>query len=378
MGRDILHQVVLGNTILSYILFAAILIFGLTLKRLISRLLSKALYKLFGRFSKEHPEVFVGLMVRPVELLILFVVLYLAINQLSYPLEEVIFHRKTMVDKKAVMYDVTLINVIDKIFLFLIIVSVFWIILRIIDFVAHVFSYRARQTDGTSDDQIVPFVKELTKIIVIIFGFFVVLGSVFDLNVATIIAGLGIGGIAVALAAKETLENLLGSFTIFADKPFRVGDLVKVDNVEGTIEKVGFRSTWIRTADKTMVVIPNRGMIDGVLENLSMRTDRRHKFNIGLVYETSNDSLKRIIDKIRQALEQHPEVQEGYTVALDNFGDSSLDIKIIYLSRELDYQKDLQIRQDINFRIIEIVEEEGSGFAYPTQRSIEDTPKGKE
>ncbi|HUH32928.1 MAG TPA: mechanosensitive ion channel domain-containing protein, partial [Daejeonella sp.] len=329
MDYSVLEQVFLGNTVKSYLLFAGILIFGLLFKRIFSRLLSYVLFKIFGRLIDDSdPKVFISLLIRPIELLILFFVVYVAINQLSFPLNEVIFSRQELTGKVKTLYQVTLIRVIDKVFLFLFIFSAFWIFLRIIDFIAHVFLHRASLTESRSDDQMVPFVQELSKILTIIFAIFVVMGSVFELNVATIIAGLGIGGIAVALAAQDTLQNLLGSFTIFADKPFVVGDLVRIDKYEGTIEKVGFRSTLLRTLDKTMVIIPNKKMVDSPLENLSLRNLRRMKFNVSLQYSTSAPVMLKISKEIEEYVNKHGATSNDTLVTFDSFGDSALNLQV--------------------------------------------------
>ena len=364
MDTAFLESVFLGNTIKSYLLFLGILIFGLLLKRIFSRMLSKLLLKLFGQFGKEaQAETFISLLVRPIEILLLLIILYTSINQLNYPLNEVIFSRA---DKGKVSFQITVINVLDKTFLLLFIVAGFWIFLRIIDYVAHVFLLRASTSDLKSDNQLVPFAKELGKIITIIFAVFVVMGAVFNLNVATIIAGLGIGGIAVALAAQDTLQNLLGSFTIFADKPFVVGDLVRVDKYEGTVEKVGFRSTLIRTADKTLVVIPNKKMIDSPLENLSLRNLRRMKFNIGLKYETPAPIMLKISKEIEEYVNKHAATSNDTMVTFDAFGDSSLKLQVLYFISAVSEVDDMRIREEINYKIMEIVTTNGAGFAFPT------------
>jgi len=304
---------------------------------------------------------------RPIELLILFIAIYLALNQLSYPLDEVIFRRTTSSGKVPVIYEIKIIQVVDKLFLFLFIVSFFRIILRIIDFIAHIFLYRASLTGSKSDDQMVPFVKELSKIVTIIFAVFVVLGAVLNLNVATIIAGLGIGGIAVALAAQDTLQNLLGSFTIFADKPFVVGDTVRVDKYEGTIEKVGFRSTLLRTLDKTLVVIPNKKMVDSPLENLSLRNSHRMKFSFGLKYDTPSDVMVKIAEEIRIFINSRPLISGDTMVTFDALAESALNIQVQYfinVSAETDYAV---IKEEINYQIMKIVGENGAKFALPLQ-----------
>ncbi len=378
MNTEILSQEFLGNSLKNYLLFASILIFGLLLKRIFSRLLSKLMFRLFKRLHPEtDPKVFIDLLLRPVELLILFSVLYLSINQLDYPLHEVIFKRTTFVNKVPSVYELTLIQVFDKLFLLSFIISLFWIALRMIDFVAYVFLYKASLTESKSDDQMVPFIKELSKIVTIIFGVFVILGAVFNLNVATIIAGLGIGGIAVALAAQDTLQNLLGSFTIFADKPFEVGDLVRIDKYEGTIEKVGFRSTLIRTLDKTLVIIPNKKMVDSPLENLSLRNLRRMKFNISLKYDTPVEVMHKISKEIETYVNGHDSTSNDTLVTFDSFGESALNIQVLYFIEIVDYNDYMHIREDINYRIMQIVAENKAEFAFPTQTVYHEYVDGK-
>jgi len=368
-------QVFWGNTVKAYFLFGGILILGLVFKNIVSKLLSRLLFRLFRNFSNQsHNDAFVALLVKPIEIFILLSTLYLSINQLKHPLEVAVFHYSKLIGKTKELIPVTIGDCVDRIFLFMIILSFFWIVLRIIDFISHVLLYKASLTENKADDQLVPFLKELFKTIVIFIGFFTLLGFVFEVNVLTLITGLGIGGIAIALAAKESLENLIGSFTIFLDKPFTVGDLVKVDGVEGTVEKVGFRSTRIRTSEKTMATLPNRGMIDGVLENLSLRNSRKVSFVIGLTYETSSDSLRKIISEIESYINNHQGTSDDGNASFKSFGDSGLNVEVNYFVTELNATQFLKIRQEINLEIMDIVVRNKSDFAYPTQRLINDRP----
>lgn len=366
-------QIFWGNTVKAYFLFGGILLVGLVFRKLVSKLLSKLLFTLFKGFSQQsHDDTFVGLLLKPIEVFMLCTTLYLSINQLKHPLEVAVFHYNKIVGKVKEAIPVTIGECIDRIFLFIIILSIFWIVLRIIDFISHVLLFKASLTESKSDDQLVPFLKELFKTIVVFIGFFTLLGFVFEVNVLTLITGLGIGGIAIALAAKESLENLIGSFTIFLDKPFVVGDLVKVDGVEGTVEKVGFRSTLIRTTEKTMATIPNKGMIDGVLENMSLRNFRRVKFSFGITYETNAETIKKIVDEIKTFIRAHEDTSDDGNAYFEGFGDSSLNIEVIYFVSITAYNDYLSIKQEINFKIMEIVMRNKSDFAYPTQRLISD------
>ncbi len=370
MNHPFFEQVFWGNTMQAYILFVGIILTGLLLKRFFSKVLSQLLFKLFRNFADEVKfETFIALLLKPFESFITLASLYLAINQLKHPLELAILHYQRVEGKVKILQDFTLGELLDKTFLFMLILAFFWIILRIVDFVAHVFMYRAAKSENKADDQLVPFLKELFKFIVYFIGFFVLLGYVFEVNALSLITGLGIGGIAIALAAKESLENLIGSFTIFMDKPFTVGDLVKVDGVEGTIEKVGFRSTVLRSTDKTTIIIPNRAMIDGVLENLTRRNYRRVKFNIGITYETESEKIKRIIEDISVFLKNNEHTSDS-SVTFDSFADSALNIQVLYLVANIEFNNYLKVKEEVNFRIIDIVQEHGSDFAYPTQRTV--------
>jgi len=377
MANQFFEQIFWGNTVLAYCLFVGIILLGLLFKRIVSRFFSRLLFNLFKKFADEVKiETFVALLLKPFEFFISLASLYLAIKQLKHPFEVGIFSYSKQLDKIKVKEVFTLGELADKIFLFLLILSFFWIILRIIDFVAHVLMYKAFKSENKADDQLVPFLKELFKFIVYFIGFFVLLGYVFEVNALSLITGLGIGGIAIALAAKESLENLIGSFTIFIDKPFTVGDLVKVDGVEGTIEKVGFRSTVLRSIDKTTIIIPNRAMIDGVLENMTRRNFRRVKFNIGITYETAPEMIAKIIDDLNTYLADNAETSD-HVVTFDSFGDSSLNIQILYLVQNTDFNAYLKVKEDVNFKVIEIVKKYGSDFAYPTQRTIGEHPVQK-
>jgi len=360
---NILAQVYFGNSVKQYVWFAGILLLGFIFLRFFSRVLSRMLFKLFQRFSAEVKiEKFVELLVKPVELLLISTIVFSALHQISYPLHEIIFQRKN--------FDVSLFDVIDKLYVFFLVVSFFWMLLRVVDFIALVFEYKASLTDTKSDDQLVLFVRELVKILIIIVGVFVLLGAVFEINVLTLITGLGIGGIAVALAAKDSLENLFGSFTIFIDKPFIVGDLVKVDGIEGTVEKVGFRSTQIRSIDRSIITVPNKKMIDNALENLTLRNFRRVKFTIGLTYSTDAETMKKIVDEINHYINNHPNMNEEGVAVFEELGEFSLKLMVLYFIEMMDYYEYLRIKEATNYEIVNIIEKHNTNFAYPTRTII--------
>ena len=179
------------------------------------------------------------------------------------------------------------------------------------------------------------------------------------------------------MASKESLENLLGSFTIFLDRPFTVGDIVSIGTITGVVEKVGFRSTRLRTFDKSLVTVPNKKMVDAELDNLGLRPVRRAKFNLGLTYDTSQNQIKKIVEEIQNMIDEHPMTNQDGRVRFMEFGGSSLDIMVIFYVDSADWDDFINTKEDINYKIMEIVEKHNSSFAFPS-RSIYIEKKGDE
>jgi len=256
--------------------------------------------------------------------------------------------------------------VIERAFLILIVSSVIWVCIRIMDVIGFIMAQKAEASADKSNNQVIPFLTEVLKIIVIIIGIFVILGTVFNLNVGSLIAGLGIGGLAVALAAKETLENLLGSFTIFLDKPFAVGDFVKVGEITGIVEKIGFRSTRLRTLEQSYLTVPNKKMVDAELDNLSMRTKQRVRFNLSLRYDTSSDQLKAIITDIRSLIIANAMCTDDTDtiVSLSKFTQSAIEIMVLYYINSPDFNQFVKTKEEINFLILETVKHHKASFAF--------------
>jgi len=353
-----LQRTFLGNTLESWLWAAGILLAGLLFKKLFSILLTKLVYLLFKKYSSGvKVETFLQLLTRPVSLFIMLIILYVACNRLQFPAE----WNMEVAEKFGVRM------VLIKTFQGALMLSFLWILLRITDFFGVVFMYRARLSASKADDMLVPFIKEGVKILLGMFGLLAVLGTVFNLNVVTLIGGLGIGGLAVALAAKETLENLLGSFLIFLDKPFIIGDQIKVGSIEGIIEDIGFRSTRIRTFERTVVTVPNKKMVDAELENQTKREHRRARFTLALTYDAQPAVMKTVSSDIEQVLKNHPLIEKETTwVRFREFSPSSLDLQVNYFVHTPELEKFLEVREEINYRIMELVKKNGLEFAYPS------------
>jgi MscS family membrane protein len=186
--------------------------------------------------------------------------------------------------------------------------------------------------------------------------------------VASLIAGLGIGGLALALASQKTVENLFGAFSIGVDQPFREGDFVKVEDFMGTVEAIGLRSTRLRTLDRTLITIPNGKLAEMRIESFAVRDRIRLACTLGLVYGTTANQMRLVVAGLEQTLRQHPKIwPEGITVRLKELTPSSLDIEIMAWFATADYTEFQLIRQEILLQFMEVVEKAETSFAFPTR-----------
>ncbi len=187
-------------------------------------------------------------------------------------------------------------------------------------------------------------------------------------QLASIITGLGIGGAALALIFKDTLEDIFSGMILLLDKPFVIGDWVELSNIEGIVEDISFRSTRIRTFTQGQVVIPNATVGGENIINWSSMSKRRAKFNIGLVYGTTSDKLEECINEIKSYLSSNTSIESGsYLVAFENFGEYSLNIEVIYFALKTDYPSYLAIKEEVNFELMRICENIDVNMAFPTQ-----------
>ena len=353
-----LHHEVLGNALSQYLIATLILLVGWGLRQLLSRLLSKLLFRLSKRHMAGVTEQELHeLLIQPLSVLLFLGTAYAAFSVLRYPLPPDAVPGVEPWPKVALL----------RVFLLGVIATITWVALRTVDFALLVLQRRneLRQLPATTrlDSQFLPFAKDLLKVLVIIIGLMVVLGEVFGVNVTALIGGLGIGGLAVAFAAKESLENLIASFTIFLDKPFGVGDLVTVGDVNGTVEKIGFRSTRLRTAEKSYVTVPNKSMIDKPLDNLSLRTSRRVGFTLIFDQKTTSAQLHAIVSDALAAIQAHPLVTQDAQMKFNALTPVGKEVTVQYFVDTTSYDEYLDVKEDLNYRLIEVVEEHGGAFA---------------
>ncbi len=241
-----------------------------------------------------------------------------------------------------------------------------WLCVRIVDVL---FKLKQSQLVSKSSGKIsmVQLGRKLSKILAVIGGT-VVIFYIAGINIAAVLTGLGIGGIAIAFAAQKTLENLFGGIMIISDQPIRVGDFCRAGDYIGTVENIGLRSTRLRTLERTAVSIPNGQLAVMSLENFTMRDKIWFHHVVHLRYETTADQLRYVLAEIRKMLYAHSKVETpSARVRFIGFGNSSLDLEVFAYALEKDYEPFLHIQEDLLLHMMDIVETSGSGFAFPSQ-----------
>ncbi len=258
----------------------------------------------------------------------------------------------------------------------LVIFDIFWAILSVTEALRGVIHLTTAKFNPDLAKEIGDFILKIVKILIGAVGLGAML-QVWGINVTALVASLGLGGLAFALAAKDTASNMFGSFALLADKSIRIGEWISVDGVEGTVEEIGMRTTKIRSFQKSLITVPNQILANHPIENFSRRGIRRIKMHIGLTYSTSGEQMNTIVQEIKSMLQAHQDISQKDTllVNFESFGDSALNIFIYTFTATANWEQYLNIREDIHLKIMKIVENNGSSFAFPSQSIyVEQTP----
>jgi len=257
---------------------------------------------------------------------------------------------------------------VDRILRIGVVVTTFWAGVRAVDVGFLVLAETPTAKASGIGRGLLPMLRRATQIAVLAMAVVAVLTDL-GYPVASLLAGLGIGGLALAFAAQKTLENLFGSVSISVDQPFQVGDFVKVEGgLTGTVEELGLRSTRIRTLDRTVVTIPNGKLADQRIETFAPRDRCRLNFTMGLVYATTAAQMRGVLGGVEALLRGHPRVwAEGIGVRFVGLSVSTLDVEVVAWFDTADWNEFQAIRQEVLLGIMEVVERAGTAFAFPTQ-----------
>lgn len=253
---------------------------------------------------------------------------------------------------------------------------IFWILYRLVNRFSHLFSFFSSKLGTEVDNGIQNFTIKALRVLIIALGLMAILQE-WGINVSAFVASLGLGGLAFALAAKDTVANLFGSLVIFSDRPFQVGDSIEMNGVEGTIEEIGIRSTKIRNPTQALVSVPNSFIANATITNTSRIGKRRIRTRLGLTYTTTMEQMQTILQEIKTMLANHPDVySEGIMVYFDEFEASALGILLNFFTYATSLDESLHVKEEINYKIMEIVARNGATFAFPSQSLyVESLPK---
>lgn len=351
----------LGLNTWQYFGILALLLIG-SIVFLILRLLLRPILRKIGNMSLHIPLENTKLLnrtTRVLSLLIVFILIKYIFPVLQLPVKWNMFIKKGL-------------EIIITVFVAL-------LVLRVMDYVVNYFRSLADRTESKMDNQLIPIVSQIFKLVVIIAASLQILHLV-NVNITALIAGISIGGLALALAAKDTVGNLIGSLMIFLDKPFQIGDYIEIGSVGGTVVEVGFRSTRIQTKDTSIISIPNGSIANTTLINKGVRVFRLFETTLGVTYDTPPDLIEIFVQGLIQLANEHPKVaKEDYYIHMQGLGDSSLNVLFRVYLKTTSFAEEMALKEELLLTILKMAEKLGVRFAFPsTTVYIEQLPGQKD
>lgn len=283
------------------------------------------------------------------------------------PLSKMIFFFTVMKFIPLLDFSIELNAIVDRSLIILMSFMSVWLAHRIIDLLSYLFTQKAQETETKFDDILIPLITKTAFVVTYVIGALVVLKS-FTIDITSLIAGLGIGGLAFAFAAKDTLANFFGSIMLVLDRPFDIGDIITAGDIEGVVDEVGFRSTRIRTFNDSVITISNGELMNRSIDNKGKRRFRRLVTTLGVEYDTPPAKIEAFCEGVRQIILEHRWTKkDSFFVYFSNFGDSSLNIELKVSWETEDYARELAERHRLLIDILRLAKELEIGFAFPTQ-----------
>jgi len=345
----LLSQTLFSNDINDLLMVLAIILFFIFFKKWFAHNLFSII---FNRLNKKWTSInrtdFNRLIILPLSRFITVLVAYLSMSNLTFPEAW-----------KFSVNDIQLHEVIQNLGKCVVIVHFIFFAATFVEFLSVVLEMNINNNKDKRDDQLIVFFRDFLKAIIYIIGVLLVLKVAFHVNVGAILTGLSIVGAALALAAKESIENLIASFIIFFDKPFFTGDVVRVNNQQntfGTVESIGLRSTRIRTNDQTLITVPNKQMVDSVVDNWSMRTSRRAEIRMELDLSNSNERIQQLTTALSNDIHTN-EIILKHQIFLSDITQSGIVLSVEYFTANISQEDFNDIKQRINLRLKELIEQ---------------------
>jgi len=348
--QQLIDDTVLGISVTRLILAFVILLVALLLKRVVAHLFTKSFYKIAEKTTTQMDDLFLKNLQKPLEFLVVVGGFYIALLVLQLPTEPT--------DIAGFGEDIA-----QGLFAF----SIVWACYNMVALLEYWLCHLARKTESTLDDHLIPFIRKVLRVFIVILAFMFLVQNL-GYSISGLLASLGLGGLAVALAAKDSLSNIFGSIMILLDRPFLIGDWIKAGDMEGVVEEVGFRSTRIRTFSKTLITVPNSVLMNMSIDNYSQMPKRRIKLSVGVTYDATPTQMRQAVAAIKTMLREHPAIhQEFFLVNFTDFGASSLDIMVYCFTTSTVWGEYLDAREDVCLKIMETLENLGLEIAFPSQ-----------
>lgn len=342
---DFLDKIYFDNNVRSYLTVIGIILFVFLFKRILSKNLAGLLFipvsRIWKNLQKKH---FCNLLVYPLSWFLTLLISVIALDKLNFP--SILFFK---------IYGVSSQFLINKLGVGIIVFSFFWVVLRLIDFVSFILVHKNTVPEKRGHSQLIPFFTDLIKVIIGVIGALIFISAVFNKNIGSLLTGLSIVGAALALSARESLENLIASFIIFFDKPFFIGDSVKMNAISGTVESIGLRSTTIRTANKTLVTVPNKQMVDNPVDNISMLSNRRMEIILEFAPEAGLDDITNLKKDLQKIIDGKDPSKFSGSVFVNDFSKNGIKIVFELVAPSMPLKEFNPIKEEVILQILTLL-----------------------
>lgn len=342
---EFLSEEIYGNSILKWIISFAIAVISIVLSRGIYLFIKNVLKKRAEKTEGKLDDIIIESLEKPIVFGVIIAGIWYASLQLELPQK--------------------LTHIGSKIYYILIIFLLTWFIIKVVDavideYIVPVFN----KGESSLNSEMTPIIRKTLKTCIwVISGMIALKNAGYD--VGALLAGLGIGGLAFALAAQDTISNMFGGVTVFTDKQFKIGDRIKVTGIDGFVREIGIRSSRIQTLEGRIVTLPNSVFAKNAVENISSEPNRKIVLNLGLVYKTTHDEIEKCMKILKEIVYKENTTENECVVFFTNFGAYSLDVQLVYyIRKEADVA---ETQSKINLEILRLFNENNIGFAYPTQ-----------
>mgnify|MGYP005995040689 CR=1 FL=1 len=344
---DFLNKIYYHNTVLEWLIALGIILGGVIVAKLLYWFTRTVMKKITAKTKTQLDDLLIDKLEKPVIFIVIIAAYYWAISYLNFPnngLENLLFKLATF----ALVIDIT------------------WLISRTLDAVVEEYIVPiTEKSESDFDDQVLPIMRKGIRAVIWIMGIIIGMDNL-GIDITAMIAGLGIGGLALALAAQDMVKNIFGGIMIFLDKPFKIGERIQIDGFDGTVEEVGLRSTRVRTLEGRLLIINNSTFSDNTVVNVSAEHTRKVVLNLGMTYDTTPEQMQQSMDILKEIVIAHPAIEtEDASIGFNAYGDFALGILFVYrIKKEGDI---LQTQTEINLEILKRFNAEGLEFAFPTQ-----------